>query len=65
MNGFEVAREIAASAPRVRTIMFTANDWGGLMREAQRVGIIAKSGDGVADRLLAAIRDVFPERDAA
>ena len=68
MNGFEVAREIAASAPRTRVIMFTGNDCEGLIQEAQEVGInrvIAKSGDGVASRLLAAIKELFHERDAA
>jgi hypothetical protein len=48
--------------------MFTANDCEGLIREAQNVGIsrvIAKSGDGVASRLLAAIKELFYERDAA
>jgi len=68
MNGFEVAREIAGRVPRTRMIMFTANDYEGLMRETQAVGIsrvIAKSGDGVASHLVAAIKDVFQERDAA
>ena len=68
MNGFEVAREIAARVPHTRMIMFTANDCEGLIREAQNVGIsrvIAKSGDGVASHLLEAIRDLFHERDAA
>jgi two-component system response regulator DesR len=68
MNGFEVARQIAANAPRTRVIMFTGIDCEGLIREAQEVGIhrvIAKSGDGVANRLLAAIKEVFHERDAA
>jgi hypothetical protein len=39
-----------------------------LIREAQDVGIsrvLAKSGDGVASHLLAAIREVFHGRDAA
>jgi DNA-binding NarL/FixJ family response regulator len=68
MSGFEVAREIGRSAPRTRVIMFTANDCEGLIQAAQEVGIrkvIAKSGDGVANQLLAAIRGVFHERDAA
>jgi DNA-binding NarL/FixJ family response regulator len=67
MDGFEVAREIAAIAPPTRMIMFTANDWEGLVREAQNVGIsraIAKSGDGVASHRLEAIRKLFHERDA-
>jgi DNA-binding NarL/FixJ family response regulator len=68
MNGLELAREIAASAPRTRTIMFTANDCEGLIKAAQAVGIsrvIAKAGNGVANHLVAAIRDAFDERDAA
>ena len=68
MNGFEMAREIAASAPRTRMIMFTANDCEQLIREAQELGIskvVAKSVDGVVHHLLAAIREVFHERDAA
>jgi two-component system, NarL family, invasion response regulator UvrY len=68
MNGFEVAREIGGRAPHTRMIMFTANDCEGLIREAQDVGIsrvIAKSSDGAASHLLAAIREVFHERDAA
>jgi DNA-binding NarL/FixJ family response regulator len=35
MNGFEVAREIAATAPRKRMIMFTANDCEQLIKEAE------------------------------
>jgi len=68
MNGLEVAREIVASAPRTRMIMFTSDAGEGLIKAAQEVGIsrvIAKSGDGVANQLLAAIRGVFRERDAA
>jgi DNA-binding NarL/FixJ family response regulator len=68
MNGIEVAREIGARASRTRMIMFTANVCEGLLREAQDVGIsrvIAKSSDAVASHLLAAIREVFHERDAA
>jgi DNA-binding NarL/FixJ family response regulator len=68
MNGPEVAREIAASAPRTRVIMFTGNDCEGLIREAREAGInrvIAKSGDGVASRILAAIKELFHERDTA
>jgi|SRR5271154_5723119 CheY-like chemotaxis protein len=68
LNGFEVAREIGTSAPHTRIIMFTANDCEGLIREAQNVGIsrvIAKSGDGVATNLVAAIRELYHGRDAA
>jgi DNA-binding NarL/FixJ family response regulator len=68
MNGFEVAREIAASAPRTRMIMFTANDCEQIIKEAEKVGIrkvVAKSGDGIVHRLLTAIKDVFRERAAA
>jgi hypothetical protein len=53
-----VARKIALSARPTRMIMFTAND-----SEASKV--IAKSGDGVVNHLLAAIKDVFQERDVA
>jgi DNA-binding NarL/FixJ family response regulator len=62
MNGFEVAREIAAIAAPTRMIMFTANDWEGLVREAQNVGI----GDGVAVIFWRqyGIRKLFHERDA-
>jgi DNA-binding NarL/FixJ family response regulator len=68
LNGFEVARKTVATAPRTRMTMFTANDCEGLIRDAQEMGInkvIAKSGDGVASRLLAAIKELFHERDAA
>jgi DNA-binding NarL/FixJ family response regulator len=68
MNGFEVARQIAAITPGTRMILFTANDCEGLIREAQDMGISrvpGKSGDGVASHLLAAIREVFHGRDAA
>jgi len=68
MNGLEVAREIAAIAARTRMIMFTANDCEQLIRDAEDVGIsrvVSKSGDGIVHHLLAAIRDVFEERDAA
>lgn len=46
-NGLEVAREIAATAPRTRMIIFTANDCEQLIREAESAGIsrvVAKSG---------------------
>jgi len=49
-------------------IMFTSDAGEGLIKAAQEVGIsrvIAKSGDGLANQLLAAIRGVFRERDAA
>ena len=39
MNGLEVAREIAATAPRIRMIMFTANDCEQLIKEAESAGI--------------------------
>lgn len=68
MNGLELAREIAATAPRTRMIMFTANDCEQLVKEAQDVGIrkvVAKSGHGIVHHLLAAIKDVFHEHDAA
>ena len=63
-----MAREIVASAPSTRMIMFTSDAGEGLIKAAQEVGIsrvIAKSGDGLANQLLAAIRGVFRERDAA
>jgi DNA-binding NarL/FixJ family response regulator len=68
MNGLAVAQEIRASAPDTRMVMFTANDCEALLEQAKGAGIsrvIAKSGDGVVNHLLAAIRDVFHERDAA
>jgi DNA-binding NarL/FixJ family response regulator len=68
INGFELAREIVASAPDTRMIMFTFNDCEELIREAQDVGIsrvVAKSGDEVASHLLTAIRELFDEHEAA
>jgi len=68
MNGLEVAREIRATARGTRMIMFTGNDCEALLKKAEDAGIskvVAKSGDGVVDHLLAAIRDVFHKRDAA
>ena len=59
--------KLRQSLSPTRMIMFTANDWEGLVREAQNVGIsrvVAKSGDGVASHLLEAIRKLFHERDA-
>jgi DNA-binding NarL/FixJ family response regulator len=47
MNGLEVAREIAATAPCTRIIMFTANDCEQLIKEAESTGIskvVVKSG---------------------
>ncbi len=67
-NGLEVAREIAATAPRTRMIIFTANDCEQLIREAESAGIsrvVAKSGDSIVEHLLTAIKDLFQERDAA
>ena len=68
MNGFEVAREIAATAPRKRMIMFTANDCEQLIKEPESAGInkvVAKSGDSIVHHLLTAINDLFHESDAA
>jgi DNA-binding NarL/FixJ family response regulator len=68
MDGLEVAREIAATAPRIRMIMFTANDCEQLIKEAESAGIskvVAKSGDSIVHHLLTAIKDLFHERDAA
>jgi len=68
MNGLEVAREIAANAPRTRMIMFTANNCEQLIKEAESAGIskvVAKSGDSIVHHLLTAIKDLFDERDAA
>jgi DNA-binding NarL/FixJ family response regulator len=65
MNGLELAREIAATAPRTRMILFTSNDCGQLVKEAQDAGIrkvVAKSGHGIVHPLLAAM---FHEHDAA
>lgn len=68
MNGLEVAREIRETAPATRMIMFTGNDCEALLKEAEDAGIskvVAKSGDGVVDHPLAAIRDVFHKQNAA
>jgi DNA-binding NarL/FixJ family response regulator len=68
MNGLELAREIAANAPRTRMIMFTANDCEQLMKEAESAGIskvVTKSGNNIVHHLLTAIKDLFHERDAA
>ena len=65
MNGLELAREIAATAPRTRMILFTSNDCEQLVKEAQDAGIrkgVAKSGHGIVHPLLAAM---FHEHDAA
>ncbi len=67
-NGLEVAREIARRGLGTRIVMFTSADCEGLIREARNVGIsrvITKSGDGIVNHLLAAIRDVFREHEAA
>jgi len=60
---------MAASAPRTRMIMFTANHCEGLAREAQDVASVKSlqsQATTVARRLLAAIRrDVFHDCDAA
>jgi CheY-like chemotaxis protein len=68
MNGLKVVREIRETAPGTRMIMFTGNDCEALLKEAEDAGIskvVAKSGDGVVDHLLAAIRDVFHKQNAA
>jgi DNA-binding NarL/FixJ family response regulator len=68
MNGLELARQVAATAPHIKMIMFTANDCEQLIKEAESTGIskvVAKSGDSIVHHLLTAIKDLFHERDAA
>jgi integrase/recombinase XerD len=54
---------------RPQTCLFPGdNDCEQLVKEVQDVGIskvVAKSGQGIVHHLMAAIKDVFHERDAA
>jgi hypothetical protein len=48
--------------------MFTANDCEQLIKEAESAGIgkvVVKVGDSLVHHLLATIKDLFHERDAA
>jgi hypothetical protein len=48
--------------------MFMANDCEQLIKEAESAGlskVVVKSGDSIVHHLLAAIKDLFHERDAA
>jgi DNA-binding NarL/FixJ family response regulator len=58
MNGLEAARHIAISAPNTALLMYTMQDSGQLLKEAEDAGInevITKSAAGI-DRLLASMR---------
>jgi len=58
MNGLEAARHIAVKAPNTALLMYTMQDSGQLLKEAQDAGInevITKSAAGI-DRLLASMR---------
>jgi DNA-binding NarL/FixJ family response regulator len=58
MNGLEAARHIAVKAPDTALLMYTMQDSGQLLREAEAAGInevISKSAVGV-DRLIASMR---------
>jgi DNA-binding NarL/FixJ family response regulator len=58
MNGLEAARHIAVSAPNTALLMYTMQDSGQLLKEAEDAGInevITKSAAGI-DRLLASMR---------
>ena len=58
MNGLEAARHIAVNAPNTALLMYTMQDSGQLLKEAEDAGInevITKSAAGI-DRLLASMR---------
>jgi DNA-binding NarL/FixJ family response regulator len=58
MNGLEAARHIAVKAPDTALLMYTMQDSGQLLREAEAAGInevISKSAVGI-DRLIASMR---------
>jgi DNA-binding NarL/FixJ family response regulator len=58
MNGLEAARHIAVNAPNTALLMYTMQDSGQLLKEAEAAGInevITKSAAGI-DRLLASMR---------
>jgi DNA-binding NarL/FixJ family response regulator len=58
MNGLEAARHISTTAPETALLMYTMQDSGPLLKEAQAAGInevISKSAVGI-DRLIASMR---------
>jgi DNA-binding NarL/FixJ family response regulator len=58
MNGLEAARHISVNAPNTALLMYTMQDSGQLLKEAEDAGInevITKSAAGI-DRLLASMR---------
>jgi DNA-binding NarL/FixJ family response regulator len=67
MNGIEAAREISASEPHTKVVLFTAYDSEPLKREAQRAGVstvLSKHSNRVLERLLRAIQEASKARAA-
>ena len=63
MNGLEAARQIAILAPNTAMLMLTMHNFEQLSEEAHAAGIkaVLSKSEGVADRLIAALRNVVPK----
>jgi len=60
MNGLEAARHITLLAPKTAMVMFTMHNCEQLWKDAQAAGIkdVLSKSDGVAEHLLASLRNV-------
>lgn len=62
MDGLEAARQIALLAPNTAMLMLTMHKFEQLSKEAHAAGIkdVLSKSDGVADYLIASLRNVAP-----
>ena len=62
MDGLEAARQIALLAPNTAMLMLTMHKFEQLSKEAHAAGIkdVLSKSDGVADHLIALLRNVAP-----
>lgn len=62
MDGLEAARQIALLAPNTAMLMLTIHKFEQLSKEAHAAGIkdVLSKSDGVADHLIASLRNVAP-----
>jgi DNA-binding NarL/FixJ family response regulator len=63
MDGLEAARQIALLAPNTAMLMLTMHNFEELSKEAHAAGIkdVLSKSAGVADHLIASLRNVLPD----
>jgi two-component system response regulator NreC len=63
MNGLEAARQIALLAPNTAMLMLTMHNFEQLSKEAHAAGVkdVLSKSDGVADHLIASLRNILPD----